>query len=438
MWCNIMRNFDSIFVVFILWCMLFNIARATAQKQVQQVIEEADDEFFDEEEEHLHSTKTVGVGTKIELPPKESKPLQSEDEFLYDADEFEGFEQPKKEHKRPSQPSKEQETVTLVEQFTEPQGPKTWYLEIVYLSFMLLYGINYYIGKASNEKLANAWAVTFQDLFSSNFSMFGDKSEFLVTKDSASAFSVACAGRVHCYGAQVTIDLKKRHDLISWVTNLFSPRFDTVTIEVAMEHDVMQPFVFTLLKKREEKQFVKNHQDVAKYASPVAAPRLSALYAVYAENDELVPAILTEEVVKTLNTYEQFVNSMYFSDQSSASRVFKKVLRFEYKLPSAQDMAKLSTLMKMTFYMIDHVAGFRLSKPALAKNEKVRSKLVEDVARQTHEQRQELAQKKKLEKKLKTDEMVEKMSPEAQKRWEEKEYRKQLTKKQPKFKVVYG
>jgi len=332
----------------------------------------------------------------------------------------------------------------IVHEYTTPQTtlqndevnePKLWALEITYATIIILYALNYINGRNTNQKIANAWATSMQPIFTSNFSRFGDQDTFSITKESQHSYTVSCTGRIHCHGAQASLELKKRQDLVSVLMSYaLSPKSDLMVYDVAME-DSAAPFIFAIVNKK-EKQITKEYPDVVKFAAPVNFPALSN-YIIYTDTPEIVASLLTVEITQTLKNYDQYVKFVYFSDQSTITPKYSKMLRFVFKLPSStHDMGKLTTLIRMSFFYIDIIVNIRLSKMAAAKNEKARAKVVEQSSKQMQQERQEMIQKKKLEHKRREEEKYEKLSPEAQKKWDEREYKKQLKEKQSKFKVI--
>jgi len=315
--------------------------------------------------------------------------------------------------------------------------PRVWILEITYATLIIIYALNYINGRNTNQKVATSWAKAVQAIFTSNFSRFGDQDSFAITKESQHLYTVSCMGRVNCHGAQASLELKKRQDLVSVLMSyVLSPKSDLMVCDIAME-DTAASFVFAIVNKK-EKQMTKECPDIAKFAAPVNFPALPN-YIIYTDTPEVVASLLTVEITQTLKAYDQLVKFVYFSDQSAITPKYPKMLRFVYTLPNAtHDMGKLTTLIRMAFFFIDILANIRLSKMAATKNEKVRAKLVEQFAKQIHQDRQEIIQKKKSEQKRREEEKFEKLSPEAQKKWEEREYKKQLKEKQSKFKVKYG
>ena len=71
------------------------------------------------------------------------------------------------------------------------------------------------------------------------------------------------------------------------------------------------------------------------------------------------------------------------------------------------------------------------------KAERNRQKVEEEYLKMTHQQRQELAQLKKDEKRrLEKEKMLNESDPEKQRKWEEKEYKRELKRKTPKMKQL--
>jgi len=390
-----------------------------------------DDDVWDDDEEVIPASPPIR-GVPLKDLHVESKTLQQDDEFMYDADEFEGYEVPKvQESGKPVAPT--EEILTPDEAIFRP--PRTYGLEYSYIGFLLFYAAIYMWGRRENQQIANAWARVVQDIFSSNFSRFGDTEEFLVTKESQSLYTVDCAGRVHCYGAQVTLDLKRRHDLTSHITGLLSPKNDTLTFDVALESSV-QPFVFAAIKKREEKQTLKEFKDITQFGT-LTNSQISSAFSVYSDTGE-PSKILNSEVTNILRTFENYVQLIYCSDQSTITPKYNKILRLVFKLPTRKEMDRILPLMALSFYLIDLIASNPFSKTAMQKTERARFALTLASEKQAHEQRQELAQKRKQDKKQKEDEKFDKLAPEEQRKAEEREYKKKLKQKQPKYKVIMG
>jgi len=207
-----------------------------------------------------------------------------------------------------------------------------------------------------------------------------------------------------------------------------------VTIDVALETTAQQ-FVFAVMRKKDEKHLIKEYKDITQYG--VQTNTLSNTFSVYTDTGE-ASKLLTSEVTSLLRNYENSVQLIYCSDQSTITAKYPKILRLVFKLPSKRDMDQVLPLMSLCFYLIDLIATKPFTKTAMQKTERARQALTMEAEKSAHEQRVELAQKKKQDRKQKEDEKFDKLSPEEQKKAEERDYKKKLKQKQPKYKVMMG
>jgi len=257
-----------------------------------------------------------------------------------------------------------------------------------------------------------------------------------------------------CYGFQACLTLIKRQDLFSLLLGMFSKQNDLLTITIPMAEDKFDSFIFAVLRRKEEKKLRKEQNDLAPEVVKTVTSRLSTpeklvsgdktsekggkktkkpidgnFFSVLCDTNEIVEQILTPAIAKSLVNNAEFVKSIYFSDQNEGSDVYKKILKFEYILPSNNDMETLQTLMKMTMHMITLVSEIRLSKMAKQKSMKIRAKLQEKKEKDKHEERQENAQKRKLDKIKAEDERIQNMSESQKLKYEEKKAKKEAKKK---------
>jgi len=89
-----------------------------------------------------------------------------------------------------------------------------------------------------------------------------------------------------------------------------------VIIEIPMDDEFMEPFVFAVVKKKAEKQFVKDNPDVKECTSLITKlpTELSKSFSVLSEAEELVAKFIYEAVIVTLNKNENEVQEIYFTD----------------------------------------------------------------------------------------------------------------------------
>jgi hypothetical protein len=97
----------------------------------------------------------------------------------------------------------------------------------------------------------------------------------------------------------------------------------------------------------------------------------------------------------------------------------------------------MKPLLQLVFYSIDKVKRFRLSREGKLKAERNRQRVEEMFLKTTHAQRQEVAQLKREERRrVEKEKMLNEEDPEKQRKWEEKEYKRELKRKTPKMKQL--
>lgn len=97
----------------------------------------------------------------------------------------------------------------------------------------------------------------------------------------------------------------------------------------------------------------------------------------------------------------------------------------------------MKPLMQLVFYLVDKVRRLRLSRESKVKSDKNRQKVEEIFLKATHSQRQEAAQLKREERKrAEKEKILNEEDPEKQRKWEEREHRREMKKKTAKFKQI--
>ncbi|KAM3762631.1 hypothetical protein ACB098_01G361400 [Castanea mollissima] len=386
------------------------------------------------------------------IPSDSPKPTSFE---YWDEDEFEGL--PIEEIQQPPL-----ETSTITENAT-PSDPKskpvqppkpfslqTYTIEIVSVSFLIVFAINYFTGRRENENLALAWASKFatkDSIFDRNFSLLGvgegDDSPLLL-KEGQTVFKFYASGRRYCQGLLATMELKSRHDLISRLYNMVVPCKDEISFEVYMNEEAMDHVIFAVAKKKAAKTMQKEVRDLQKFAGMVPAPSgkkwVSEELAVISESKEVAGDLITDAVLEQVfgeKAFEKFGKgfmSMHFSDQSPGTH--KKVLLFKFALPDANNMADMTRLVALIPYYIDLIGRYKLSSQARSKTEATRSKAAQEAYKEMQNARQEALQKKKAERKKMLEEAEAKLTAEAIRKKEAKERARQMKKAAPKVKMT--
>ncbi|MBN3296463.1 CCD47 protein, partial [Amia calva] len=352
----------------------------------------------------------------------EDSETPDEDVYKYDAEEFEGFEKPPPSFKDP---------INYID--VPPHLQNSWesyYMEILMVTGLLAYIMNYIIGKNKNNRLAQAWFNSHRELLESNFALVGDDG---TSKDAVSTgklnqenehiYNLWCSGRVCCEGMLIQLKAAVR-----------------VTIGVLKQHTTSIASEFCNDKPKSG----------AKYGLP-------EYLAILSEMGEVTEGVMDNKMVHFLTNHADKIESIHFSDQFSGPKLMqeegqplklpetKKTLLFTFNVPgmgntSPKDMESLLPLMNMVIYSIDKVKKFRLNREGKQKADKNRARVEENFLKLTHAQRQEAAQTRREEKKrAEKERIMNEEDPDRQRRLEEAAQRreqKKMEKKQMKMKQI--
>lgn len=328
-------------------------------------------------------------------------------------------------------------------------------IEIVCVTFLIMFVINYFTGKRENENLALAWAAKFatkDSIFEKNFSLLGvgegDDSPLLL-KEGQNVFKFYASGRRYCSGLLATMELKSRHDLISRFYNMIVPCKDEISFEVYMNDEAMDHVVFAVAKKKVAKAMQKEVRDLNRFTGGLmAAPSsggkkwVADELGVVSESKEVAGDLITDVVLEQVFGEKAFEKhgkdfiSMHFSDQHPGTH--RKMLLFKFALPDANNMADMTRLVALVPYYIDLIGRYKLSPQARSKTEAARQKAAQEAYKELQNARQEALQRKKADRKKMIEEADAKLSAEAIRKKEAKERARQMKKAVPKMKMTRG
>ncbi|XP_043706858.1 uncharacterized protein At5g49945-like [Telopea speciosissima] len=378
--------------------------------------------------------------------PSDPSPKASAFDY-WDEDEFEGIpitESPQTPPETATQSSPAEDS----EPTKPPAKPRSYYIEIGCISFLICFVINYFAGKKENEKIALAWASKFatkDSIFDKNFSLLGTgdgKDTPLLLKEGQNMFKFYASGRRYCQGLVATMELQSRHDLISRVYNLIVPSKDEISFEVFMNDDAMDHVIFALAKKKAAKVMQKEYRDLQGYANLVSPPSSRKWVvedlAALSESREVAGDLINDTVLDQVfgeKTFEKFGKgfiSMHFSDQHSGTH--RKILLFKFALPDANHIADMTRLVALVPYYIDLIGRYKVSSQVRSKTEAARSKAAQEAYKELLNARQEALQKRKAEKRKMMEEAEAKLSAEALRK---KEAKDRARKAMPKVKRVH-
>ncbi|KAK8970844.1 hypothetical protein KSP40_PGU010870 [Platanthera guangdongensis] len=209
------------------------------------------------------------------------------------------------------------EIIVISPEPTSPQkfSLRSYAIEVVCISFLIVFAINFFIGKRQNELIALCWASQFatkDSIFDKNFSLLGtgDGKEDapLLLKEGQNVFKFYASGRRFCQGLLATMELRCRHDLISRLTDLLFSNKDTITFEVVMNDDAMDHVVLAVARKKMAKSMHKEARDLQRFATLMpAAPSgrrwLAEDLMVVTESKEVAGDLISDAVIDQVSTF---------------------------------------------------------------------------------------------------------------------------------------
>lgn len=366
-------------------------------------------------------------GGRTPMRRSQRLPSQSSSDFMYDEEEFEGFE-PKAERAQ-----------KRLQSGSRKQGSSL--MEYGFIGFCVVFALVYMWGRNENTKIAEAWMNQFRDLFQTQFYQVGLNpgsgagDEDLLEKESQHLFKLFASGRKNCKGMMAQLELCKRHDLLSYTFGLFSNTSDRLILDVMMDDDSMGPFVFAVVPTKGFVGFQADKLDLKHYAKRVPLEMLPSSMVLLTDCRELIPILLQDKVLKILHKYQDLFVSLHVTDQNTVTRlgtstVSKKAIQFQLKLPAAKDMARLQKLMEMCIWFVDVVAQqAKLNKTALAKAVDARKRVDRAKSKLEHDRRQERAAQRKQDAGQEKRDRYDSMTASQKKKQDEKEERDKAKKK---------
>nr|AAM66125.1 unknown [Arabidopsis thaliana] len=400
--------------------------------------------------------------SKSDPPTQTVKPSSSISFDYWDEDEFEGLPEDEKSTESPvfsddaSSPADPQtpdlESASETPDTDIPKKMQSYTVEIVCVSILIGYAINYFTGKRENENLALAWASKFglkDTIFEKNFSLLGvgeGEDSPLLLKEATNVFKFYASGRRYCHGLLATLELKSRHDLISRLFNSVVPCKDEISFEVYMNDEAMDHIVFAMARKKAAKTMHKELGDLQRFGGMVPSPGgrkwVTEELAVVSESKEVAGDMITDVVLdqvfgdKSFEKFGKYFISMHFSDQHPGKH--RKMLLFKFALPDIKHMDDMVRLIALIPYYIDLIGRYKLSSQARNKTDGARQKAAQEAYKELENVRQEALQRKKAEKKKILEEAQAKLSSEALRKKEAKERARQMKKSMPKVKMSRG
>jgi len=313
-------------------------------------------------------------------------------------------------------------------------------VEIAVLMGMLLVSVHCYLGIGANRSIARQWLHVALPFFESQFHKVGFDGCYIQSQG-WSDFEFFASGRENCQSCTIAISLLPRQCV--WARSIFSTFLgseDSIVMEIPL--DTMQLGMMAVCKRKELKK-LQSYSPILKEASMLrkcGANMSSAGLCVLADNSDVVDELLTPQWQALLSSKASVVKHIIVGDKLMTERSGKEIAAIHayLKLPSDPEELKATCeiLQLLVGTMIDHATSSRATEKTSKELKKNRATLDKQQRLEKEAEREEQLDVKRSKKKQMEEEKLDQMTPAQQKKWEEKQYKKSLKNKGPKFKNV--
>ena len=315
-----------------------------------------------------------------------------------------------------------------------------YFYEICMISLLIIYIINAVMGVKKNRKIAESWLEKNKKFFEDNYAHLGGEKEYnpnIITliKDSYNDYRFFASGRVYLSWLLVDINLKRRQDLISILSEifLFNER-DKIMYEVSLTPTEDIPCIFAICKKKDIKANKKNYRELEEFTEVSNPYFMDKNYVMLTEDEDTTNKIFNnKELMNQYKNIEKFIDLIFFTDRRTAKDKHGLVISFELK--GSYTEADFYDMNIFAHTLID-VLGSTSVKGAYKKEASARRKEYEaKISRELAEKNKEEVKNAKEEKK--NQESNKPMTREQLRKKEEKERKNELKERRKKlFKVV--
>ena len=315
-----------------------------------------------------------------------------------------------------------------------------YFYEIIMISLLILYIINAYFGVKKNKKIAESWLSKNKQFFENNYAHLGGEREYnpnflSLIKDSYNDFKFFASGRVYLSWLLVDINLKRRQDLISILSQLFLfNERDRIMYEVSITPSEDVPCIFAICRKKDIKLNKKNYRELEEFTESSSPYFIDKNYVMLTEDEDTTYRIFNnKELIDQYKKIEKFIDLIFFTDRRTGKDKHGLVVSFELK--GAYNEADFYDMNIFTHLLID-ILGSTSVKGAYKKEANARRKEYEaKISRELAEKNKEEVKNAKEEKK--NQEQNKPLTREQLRKKEEKERKDAMKERRKKmYKVV--
>ena len=315
-----------------------------------------------------------------------------------------------------------------------------YFYEICMISLVAMYIIYAIIGVKINRKIAESWLEKNREFFEKNYAHLGGEKEYnpnllSLIKDSYNDYKFFASGRVYLSWLLVDINLKRRQDLISILSQLFLfNERDRIMYEVSLTPTEDVPCIFAICRKKDIKTNKKNYRELDEFTETSNPYFMDKNYVLLTEDEDTTYKIFNnKEFLDHYKKIEKFIDLIFFTDRRTVKDKHGLVVSFE--LRNSYTQADFYDMNLFAHILIDLLGSTSLKatykKEAGARRKEYEAKISRELAEKNKEEVKNAKDEKKSQEQNKpmTREQMMKKEEKERKR-ENKERRKKM------FKVV--
>ena len=312
-----------------------------------------------------------------------------------------------------------------------------YFYEIIMFAFIILFIINVFIGKGKNYNISKLWLKSNLDFFTNNYAHIGADREFntKITEpliyDSYNNYKFFATGRVYINWMLVDINLKKRQDLVTILSNMFifSER-DKITYEATISPSNELPCVFCICKKKEAKNLKKSFKEIDSFTIATYPSFLDENLVLLCENNEIMETMFkNKQFFNAFQKIESNIDTVFFTDKRNAKDNYAIMFQFSIKINDLYNDILFKDFTLFVHICIDLLCTLSVKNNYKKEAYQRRKEFDAEKSRELAEKNAEEVRNLKLEKKAKESKKV--LTREQAQKLEEKE-RKEMLKNQRK------
>ena len=204
------------------------------------------------------------------------------------------------------------------------------FYEVLMIAFLLSYIFVCLTGKTANNKLSYQWFNENNKYYSENYAHVGtgaEKGSGYLLQESYNNYKYYASGRKNINFTLVSLDLSKRHDLVTICSSIVLPyEKDRIIFELSLNVSYL-PHVFNICRKKDLKYMKKTYKDIdfmtqaySNSASLISGNNKSLV--AMSEDDEVMNKIFLGDMtlLRLFREVESSIDIIYLTDRQTFSK----------------------------------------------------------------------------------------------------------------------